>query len=827
MAQNANLFKTNFSSGEISPSMGGRLDVTRHKNGAAEVNNFVVRPQGPLVRRMGTRFLGEVSDSSKKTEIIPFQFSTTQTYLLEFGDFTLRIWKNRELLESGGIPIEIATVYPESAVKQLYYAQSADVMYIAHPLFPPQKVSRISDTNWTIEDAPFEDGPYRITRQEDRNTTLWLTNFLHRATITSTLSEFVVGDVGKFVEFWKDGLLIIGEIKTFISGTQVTIEPKENVVDIGSLDTKAVINYNSADTKVVSSLAIWSSETEYSYVKVENEWRYITTHDPIPRQVGTPPNAYSADCMNLDNGLKPTMKLTSGKLLFSNETITATLRASQDFFTDVQDIGRHFRMDLGGRIVWGWVTSFTNTKQASVRLGVRIPADPRNGQVFKNDATTTEWRYGAWFKDNYPSCVTFHQGRLVFAGTSLEPNRGWMSESDDFVSFATTNIFAEVLDSSGINFGIASGEVNTILWLQSGPVLLIGTIGEEFQIKPTSLGEALTPTNMNVTGQTSYGSKEGIRPIKIGPSTLFVQQHGQRTRELVYSFEIDSFTAADTTIVSEHIFREHTSAVSMCYQQIPNSLLWFVCEDGKLVSLTFEKEQQVYAWSNHSLGGDGFVESIATIPSTESKQDELYMVVRRTIDGVTKRYLEVMVPDFYPENPQDKTNMVYLDCSLTYEGTPITTMTGLDHLEGEEISLLVNGAVHPNRTVISGQVDLQLSATSVIAGYSYVSHVRTLPEEGGSPTGTSHGKLKKIVRVDIQLLDSIGLKFGRTMDSAKYPKSFRETQGNMGQSPDLFTGFLELTDDSGFNKDGQFYILQDQPYPLNILALMPIVKVNE
>lgn len=825
MSNKTNLFKTNFSSGEISPSMGGRLDVTRHKNGAAEITNFVVRPQGGLVRRMGSIYLGEIKDSATPGELIRFQFSNNDVYVLEFGDLVLRFWKNEELIESSpGVPYEIATIYPASAITELYYAQSADVVYLTHPDYPPQTLSRFSDTNWTIANSQFDDGPYRVTRQGDRDTTLWLTDIVNSAVVTSTIAEFAFGDIGKFVEFWKDGVLIIGEITSVTNANTIVVTPRENVIDLDTLDKSAVITH--ASNKIRASLAIWSSETEYNYIKVDGVWYYMTTHDPIPQVVGTSPNSYAADVMNTDLALKPTMKATTGVLTFSNQIISAFLRSSKDFFVNPRDVGRQFRLNFGNRVVWGRITIFNSTTNVNVRLGNRVPTDPRNGQIYIDDATTNDWRIGAWYVGNYPRSVTLHQQRLCYAGTHLEPNRCWMSESDDYVSFATTNLFGEVLDSSGINFGIASGEVNTILWLQSGPVLLIGTLGEEYQVKPTSIGEPLTPTNINITNQTPYGSTEFIRPIKIGPSTLFVQQHGQRVRELIYNFEIDSFTAADTTIISEHIFRKHISGVDMVYQQIPNSLLWLICADGKLVCLTYEKEQQVYAWTNHELPG-GFVESIITVPSSAHKQDMVYMIVRRTIDGDTKRYVEMMAPEFYPASITDKVGMVYLDCSISYSGPAITVLTGLAHLEGEEIEIIANYAVHPKRTVIGGQVDLQYPATQAYAGIGFTSRLHTLPEEGGSPTGTSHGKLKKIVRVDCQLLDSLGMKYGRHIQDIQIPRTFRETQGIMGQSPDLFTGFVELTDDSGFNKDGQFYIVQDQPYPLNILSLMAIVKVNE
>jgi hypothetical protein len=832
MSNAVNTIQTNFSSGELSPLMNGRVDVTKYQNGAAQIENFVVKPQGPLARRMGTIYLGEVEDSSRYTRIIPFKFSESQVYIIELGHNVLRIWKNKALLLSGGNPIEVVSPYPSTATQAVHYTQSADVVYFTHPSYPPYRLLRYSDTNWVMEVANFEDGPYRVTKPTDIDNKLWLTNIVSTAKITSTVAEFVLGDVNSLIEFWYQGSLMLGKITAFIDTKTVTIEPYFNTVDSTTIDSTAAISLAwGTPAYVYSNKAIWSQDVENSYIKVLGlYWMLMTTHCPNPITITGPPgtNTFSADVMFTTSTVAPlSVKATTGLLALTDELITATLNTTVDLFTAVQDIGRHFRMALGTKQVWGWVTAITSAKVATVRLGNTVPRDSRSGITYLDNATTNNWKYGAWYTGNYPSSVVFHQGRLVMASSPLEPNRIWMSYADDYTSFATTNLNSEVLDSSAINIGIASGEVNNVLWLQSGPVLMVGTTGEEFQVKPSGTSDALTPTNLSVVAQTSYGSASQSRPIKIGPSTIFIEQHGQKCRELIYSFEIDSFTAADVTIVSEHILRNHTAALDLVYQQVPNSLIWLMCVDGKLVSLTYEKEQEVFAWANHTLGGNGFVESVAVLSNVAIHQDELYLVVRRTINGATKRYLEVLAPDYYPISETDKNGMVYLDCCTVMTGEGMEDITGLSHLEGEAVSVLADDGNLYTLTVTSGTITLPKNAQKAIIGYPFTSLVKTLPKDLTTPAGTSQGKLKKLVRLDIQLLNSIGLKYGRTLTTLSVPKSFREMEFIMGVSTNLFTGFVQLTDDTGYNKDGQFFLVQDQPYPLTISAVMPILKVNE
>lgn len=821
MAQKANLIKTNFSSGVVSPLAFGRTDVTRNQNGAAEIVNMIVQPQGSLTRRMGTIYAAEVKNSAKITRQIPFQYSDSISFIIELSDHFIRFISDHELVMDGGIPLTIASPYDETELAEIDYCQSGDVIYLTHPTKAPRTLAHYSATNWVLSGAVHQDGPYRATSFDDSDIMLKLRSIVNKARITSTDNDFSAGDIGKFIEYYDNGFLVIGQIVTYVNNSEVTVIPKDNVVDFAAIDKQAVLHYETIPDRVLSSLAIWSSETENCYIKVDNIWRYMTTHKAAPEDVGT----YSADVMKADSTQDPVMLSTTGDLSVLRNNIRAVLKASESLFLAGRDEGRHFRMTLGSRNVWGWIDVVNNTKLCEVRLGVAVPLDPRDQRGYLNDATTTIWKLGAWYVNNYPRVVTIHQQRLIFASTPLEPNRVAMSMIDDFVSFAIANKYAEVLDNSGINFSVGTGEINPIRWMQSGPVLLIGTQGEEFQVKSSASSEPLSATNISITQQTSYGGKKSLRPIKIGSATMFIQKHGVTLRAMTYNFDIDSYVSADLSIISEHIIRQNGQAVSMCYQQIPNTILWVMCSNGKLVSFTYERDQEVYAWTEHEIA-NGFVESICVIPSQSGNLDQVWMIVRRTINGSIKRYHEYLAPEFQVSS--SKHGMIYVDSAFRYSGSAVTAITGLDHLEGEEVTILANESIHPPRTVVNGEITLDYPASRVYAGLGFTSYLKTLPLEGGSQNGTSIGKLKKVHRIDILLSNTIGLKYGRLYPSPdNYPLSFIAPQHIMGQSPDLFSGYLELTDDSGFNKDGQFYIVQDQCYPISILALMPIVIVNE
>ena len=825
MAQNVHILKTNFSSGEITPHLRGRLDVTANQNGAEDIQNFIVQPQGSLSRRMGTKFICQTKKPGKYAYLIPFKFSNQDAFILEFGNGYIRFFKDAEPIMDGDTPYRIRTPYAYTDLHKLRWCNSADVLYLTHPDYYPRTLARYADNDWDLSKVVHQDGPYRATADTDKEITLWLKDISHTAKVISTDADFSLSDEDKFVQYINDdGIRVIGRIVNYIDDYTIRIQPKYNVVDSADLDNQAVLTYGSSPPRIKSTRAIWSSETEECYIKLNGTWRYMTEHQALPEAVGTAPDQYSADVMLVDDSKQPDMVSYSGDLAFENESIKATLKSSVALFSS-KDVGRHFRMTLQNRNVWGWITEYTNSKTVTVKLGTPVPKDWKGQNPYIQNAKTKIWKLGAWYEGNYPAHVTIFQQRLIFANTKAEPNRLWFSESDDYVSFSSANKFTEVLDNSGFTAIVGSNEVNEIRWMQPGPVLLVGTAGEEYQIKASSISEPVTPTNVVITLQTSYGGRVNAVPIKIGPSTLFLQRHGNQLRELQYSFELDSFVAKDLTILAEHIIRDNGRARQMAYQQVPHTMLWVLCNNGKLLSFTYEKEHQVFAWARHKIG-TGTVESIAVIPGGSGTRDDLYLIVRRTVKGKTRRYVEIMAPDFRPRSATSKSGMLYLDSSIeVLNDGGITRVSGLHHLEGKTVGILANHAVHPEQVVVNGKVDLQYEATHVYVGEPMQSYVKTLPIQEGSMVGSGLGLLGKIVKVDVQLLHSIGLRYGRDLNGDLV--SMMPVNQEMGVSPPLKTDFFELRDDSGFTNDRQFYLVQDQPYPLTILSINTTLRVNE
>lgn len=814
----ADTIQTNFTSGEVSPNIRGRPDIARYFNGARRIENFIVIPQGGIFRRSGTRFINETKDSSKASILVDFEFSDVQAYVLEFGDLYIRIFRDGGIVESGGSPVEVVTPYTESDLDGLYFAQSADILYICHADYQTRKLTRTSHTTWTLSLFEQTDGPY-LPVNTDVDNLLTVSGVSDTATITAG-GGFVAGDVGKYVQYDQNGQKTLALITAYVSATEVTVQPLENIV--GELDKEVTIESVAAGV-LTASHSVFNRGNVGSEIYADPTGAGSTGWYPITAYDGQQPDQVSV-------GTIRSLAAPTGTVRIKDREITATITAIDDTFVST-DVDRHLRMKFGEQQVWSVITAFTNAKVVTVELKRPMPLKETDSTAYEDDGITYEWRLGAWSDTTgWPSVVTFHEQRLTFAATAEEPQTVWMGKSGDFENFSPTEEDSTVLDDNAVTYTIASSKVNVIEWMSSGATLLIGTIGGEWQARATSLAEPITPSNISVTPQTNHGSLD-IKPDRVGNAVIFVQRSGRKLREMVYNFEIDSYVARDLTIVSDHILKDGDFASDLAYQKEPNSVVWVLRDDGQLAGLTYVRDQEVFAWHRHIIGGsfgdsDAVVESITQVPSIDGTEDTLYLIVKRTIDGSTVRYVEYLEVDFYPEDEDDKDDMFFVDCGLSYSGAATDTVTGLDHLEGESVAIIADGSVLPNETVVSGSITLDDPYSEIHVGLSYESLVETLPLEGGGDWGTSQGKIKRVHQVTIRLLNSLGFLHGPDEDNLT-ERSFRKSSDPMDSSPPLFSGDVSYNFEDSYNTQGIMVIKQEKAYPLMILAIMPEFKTTK
>jgi hypothetical protein len=740
--------------------------------GAKTLENFLIHPQGSATRRVGTKFIAEVKTSSKKTRLIPFEFSTVQTYILEFGDQYMRVYKDQGQVLDSGSAFEISTPYLEAELFELKFAQSADVMYITHPNHEVEKLSRTGHTNWTLTDVDFTDGPY-----------------LSPNSTTTTLTPASAA------------------VATGVNFTASAVTGINNGDGFQTTDVGRLISFNSGIAKVTS--------------------RTSTTV-----------------------------------------------------------------------VVCEILTAFTNTDAKS------------------------DWKLGA-FSDTtgHPSCVSFFEQRLVFAGTTNEPQTLYFSKSGDYENMTTgTNA------DDAMVYTIASNQVNRIRYLKAQRTLIVGTTGGEFTVSADGTDAAITPSNIVIKKQSSYGTAN-VDAIPAGNAVLFLQKAKRKIRELSYNFDTDGYVAPDLTILNDIVTKSGINEMS--YQQEPDSILWCVRDDGVLAGLTYQRSENVIAWHRHILGGkfgeatitvtdfaniadgtkivftksdgttttftsatsatsgkfhstssnnqtatnlktlidadadftatvstntvtikettpqaSGFltissgdttrlastdeahavVESAASISGTLT-EDEFYVIVKRTINGSTKRFVEVFANFDFDEN--DATDFKFLDSHLIYDGSATSTLSGLSHLEGQTVSVLADGSTHATKIVSSGSISLDRSTTKAVVGLAYDSVLQTMRIEGGAAEGTSQGKTKRISKVVLRLFETVGVKVGPTLAKLE-TVPFRTTSSDLSAPVDtLLAGDREIEFRDDYNSDGFIFIKQDQPLPLSVLAIYPTVVTSD
>lgn len=308
---------------------------------------------------------------------------------------------------------------------------------------------------------------------------------------------------------------------------------------------------------------------------------------------------------------------------------------------------------------------------ATVDILSRIP----DGAVGAGNPST-RWAYGSWSDVNgWPDKVTFNKERLCFGRGRLV----WQSVSGDFTSFKDRDDNGLVVDDSAITSDITSDQANNIQWFApSDQALLVGTAGDETAMSEITQTQPLSPTNVQARKQAEYGSRN-IQPVRVGDGILFVQRSGRKVRELTFSWEKDGYVAPDTTVLSEHV--TYSGIVGMTFQQEPDPIVWCHRADGMLIGFTLDREQDVHGWHPHRIGGYAdvdhrtfaIVESCVAIPAPANDRDELWMIVRRYVNGQTKRYVEWM--EKYHERGADPSDAFYVDCGLTLHNTKNAILT--------------------------------------------------------------------------------------------------------------------------------------------------------
>lgn len=486
----------------------------------------------------------------------------------------------------------------------------------------------------------------------------------------------------------------------------------------------------------------------------------------------------------------------------ANETLEESVASpSATVNRDLTVVGNY--VDIDPPNVVGAVRYYIYKKKAGLfgYIGSTDGGAFRDDNIDPDVTTTPPVSYNPFVgTDNYPSTVTYFEQRRCFAATNNQPQHHWFTRSATESNMSQS---VPVRDDDAIIFRIAAAQQNRVRHLVPLTDLLSLTVGAEWRITPSS-GDFLTPAV--VPRPQSYVGANDVQPVVTSSACMYVQSRGGHIRELSYGGESNNYgyRSLDASILAPHLV-DNYSITDLAFSRATVPTLWAVRSDGVLLGLTYVPEQNVRAWHHHTTAGR--FESICCV--AEGGEDVLYAVVARGlnyhIERLHSRYFETIADCFF------------VDAGVSYDGFPITVLYGLWHLEGKEVTILADGAVQPNQTVVNGSITLMTPASKVHAGMAYLPKMVTLPVTLEASAGLGQGAMKNISKVHIRVSNSSGTFVGPKDGVLREAK--QRTTEPYGTPPSLVTGTQSVNVQPSWNLDGQIQIEQRAPLPLTILSM--------
>jgi len=734
-------FNRSFAGGELSPEMFGRIDDQKFQTGAAKMRNFIALPQGPAVNRPGTKFVRAVKDSTKKTRLIPFTYSTTQTMVLEFGEGYIRFHTQGETLlvgtpsafsatktitavdiatetvtsnahgyanatpiqiaatttipvgllalttyyvvgatantfqfslTVGGAAIDITSVgagtittnqvyslgdlvsyggsnyyciltstnnlptnvtywflisspayeipspYLEADLFDIHHVQSVDVLTLVHPNYPPRELRRLGPIQWTLVSIPFTPAVSSPTGV---------------AVAASFGERFDIVSISQA----SPGSIACSSQHQFVKGDSVYIS---NVGGMTQLTTGFyVVNTEGAAALTVKdyTTGIPVDTTLYGAYTSGGKIEYGTKiFDILNYYVVTAIAANGVDESLASSSVSVTNNLYVNGA-FNTITWSAVTGAIRYNIYKIQS-------GLYGYIGQTQALSFTDNNIAP-DMGITTPIVET---VFNS-------------VNNYPGAVSYFEQRRVFAGTTYAPQQLWMTRSG---TESDMSYHLPVKDDDRISFKVAAREANTIRHIIPLQQLMLLTSAAEWRVSPVN-SDAITPTTISVRPQ-SYIGANNVQPSIINNSMVYCAARGGHVRELGYSWQSNGYITGDLSLRAAHLFDNYEIS-DMCYSKSPHPIIWFISSTGYLLGLTYVPEQQIAAWHWHDT--DGTFESCANV--AEGAEDHVYVVVKRTVNGNSVRYVERMSSNAF----DSLDDCFFVDSGLTYDGNNTTATT--------------------------------------------------------------------------------------------------------------------------------------------------------
>ena len=734
---------TRLSKGELSPLMEGSPDLESYFEGGSVIENFQILRQGGIRRWPGTRFINEVKNTTQDTILLPFEFSVDDAYILEVGHLYIRIYKTKAPVLNAGVHVEVTTGFDVGDIRSIHLTQSNDVVFLFHEQYQQQKISRVSDTSWSLTVQTASPPP---SFEADTDISAGTTTLTPSATtglavtFTASAAVFLLADVGRQIIFGASRAVIV------------------------TFSTTAIV--------------------------------LADILDPFPN---TSPIAAGSWFLRLSPQatLDPNIKEPVGSQV--------TLLAGANAFR-AADVGKYIVI-YGGVVK---VTAFDSVTQVRGTIqsvmGDATVADPPSTRSWTLEVVSWSGSRG------YTRTGEFYQGRLYQASTASQKTTFWGSQSDNFDNYAIG-----ITAADAVEYTMASRQLNRIEWIaEHNKALLIGTSGAEY--KATGSGNdnsIIGGDTVPIIEKLASNGCAAIQPIQSRRSTLYIDR--SRLKIIMMGFDLDSDgeTDKELSVGAEHITESGVRLGPLSFERRPNPRLLFNREDGQMVAMTFFPEQKVVAFSRRTT--QGTFESRAVIPGAAGKPDQVWCIVKRTVNGSDRRYVEM-----FEEEHETLTRLwksLQTDSAVVWTGLTGTVVSGLDHLAGLAVTVVKNSSDLGDFAVSNvgniTLIDALVSTDIVEIGLRYNSTATTM--RPAIPGQVIDGLPRSWDSLYVRVQNTIGGRING--ERLRYPPTTLDNNVP-------YTGNVKATG-TGWDDDGRVTLEQTDAYPMTALCLFGTLSLGD
>lgn len=799
-------YQNNFTTGVLSPAVYSRVDLSKYAAGAKRIVNGIVHVHGGVSNRPGTVMVDELAGPGL---IFPFTYSVAQSYILAFYDpdpadpgphyAKMRVYKDGGVvIDPGtGLAVDVTTPYSPADLQRIKFTQSADTMFLAHPKHPVKKLARLDHHVWTFSDLSFSPTIQPPT---------WKSGF-------PSASGFDAEDGSSLYAYYRVTAVDSREVES-----NPGIEKRVTIRSVWTAGAVVTLKWNSV--KGASRYEVYKNvRGYYTWVGSSSKLEFKDDNIQGDRSVGPKEERDPFSPPAIPTGLT----LASGT---DDQGYVARVRVSS-VSVDSQESVASPESTVGVDRTLTEATWNNVPRAALYRLYVKLgdAAQWRYAEVLPSfeslltTATLASIAEGDWAigdppetsKVFYPGAIGIYQQRLVLGRTDLEPQTVWMSESGAFNSFS---VATPLRDDSAITATVDSKQMNEIRHFVPLRDVLMFTSGAEFLLSAGRNADAVTPTSISFSLQSYWGSSD-VPPVVSGSCIVFVANSGKVVRDLRYQMTDDGYTGEEVSILAEHLL--DSPIADWAYQQAPWSTIWVCLESGRLLTFTYLREHEIWAWSEHDSSGGKFL-SVSSI--REGGADNVYLLTKRG----EKYFVEYQKPWEYGKPIQDA---FFVDCGLSYDDpdVAISHVTGLDHLAGQAVVALADGSVVRDLVVAGdGSIDLPNAANKIAVGLPYQMIVETLDPEIRAQDGDTVGRRKVVPSVVFTLRETRGLYVGpdeNNLVPVKFP-----LPNEWGGPPELFSGILEVVLPGKHRDEASVVFKQMDPLPMTILSLLTNVGIG-